>query len=199
MRRLLLAAACTALLSVPGCSVTLDGPPAGGPECPTGTAIPRWFLNSPLLLAAQSVPTAALVPCLHALPAGWTFNEMSARNGQTRMVLDLGPGGGHAATVTLSRSCDIAHALQSASDQAGTHRYDRVEDAQSGYRADRYYVFRGGCVRYDFDVHGTGAAVQAETLARTFGFVDRDTLGRYVDELSHGRFQLDPTPVGTPR
>jgi len=123
---------------------------------------------------------------------------MTARKGQTRVVLDFGHDSDRAATVTFSRGCDVAAAIETASDQAGARRYERVHDNASGYRAERYYVFSGGCVRYQFNLHGGTGAEQVGTLSRALGFVDREVLRRYVHERSHGRFELDPTHERAP-
>lgn len=195
MNRLLTFSACAVVLAaLPACGVSLNigGPPTGGPKCPADLSHTPAGLNGPLLLTAQSVPTADLVPCLHPLPAGWTFHEMNARKGRTSFVLDFGHDNDRAATVTLTRECDIAGAVEIPSDQPGARRYDHVDNVASGYHGERAYVFGGGCVRYQFALRGANGADQVRTISRTLGFVDRDVLRRFVRDRSDGQFELDP-------
>jgi hypothetical protein len=193
LRALLGAAAMMAVL--PGCAATIDvaGSPSGAPECPGDTARHRDWLNGPLLLTAQSVPSASLVPCLHRLPVGWTFREMNARSGRTQIALDFGRDSDKAAKITLTRSCDPGDAAARTSDRSGAQRYDRTHDTPSGYRGARYYLFRGGCVVYEFDLRGGSGTQAVATIARALDFVDRATLDRSVRDYSNGRFELNHT------
>ncbi|MGH8862049.1 MAG: hypothetical protein ACRDVG_12605 [Jatrophihabitantaceae bacterium] len=201
MRRVRIIATGAVLSVLPACGVTFNigGPPTGGPTCPARTERAPDRLSGPLILSAQSVPTATLVPCLHALPAGWTLHDAAARRGQASIVLDFGRDNDRAATVTLSRTCDVTRATGTATDEPGTSRYERVDDVPAGYRAERYYVFSGGCVRYEFNLRGATGPEQVSTISRALGFVDRAVLRRLVHERSHGRFELDPASDGSPR
>jgi hypothetical protein len=195
MNRLPALLACVAILgALPACAASLkiDGPPAGGPECPAVPAHTPDRLNGPLLLTAQAVPTAALVPCLLPLPAGWTFRDMSARKGKSTVILDFAHENDRAATVTLTRSCDIGGAGEIPADWPGARRYEHVDDVASGYRSEQFYVFAGGCVRYQFALPTSSGADQVQAIARTLSFVDRDVLRRFVHDRSGGRFELDP-------
>lgn len=183
------------LLSACNASLQVGGPPTGGPKCPTRTEPTPKNVDGPLLLTAQSVPTAALVPCLRPLPAGWTFRDLSVHNGKARIRLDFGRGDGdHAATVTLTRRCDVRTATEIFSDLAGTRKYERANDSTSEYRSDRYYVSPGSCTTYHFVLHSSTGALQVSALTQTLGFVDRSVLRRYVHDYSDGRLELDPTP-----
>jgi hypothetical protein len=100
MRRLVAATACAVLVSsLSACSIEL-GPPTGGPKCPTRIEPTPKGVNGSLLLTAQTVPNAAVVPCLRPLPAGWTFHELTARKGKARIALDFGRDANRAATIT---------------------------------------------------------------------------------------------------
>jgi hypothetical protein len=76
-------------------------------------------------------------------------------------------------------------------------RYQRVDDLGSVYRGKWFYVFPGGCVIYQFDLHGASAAKSAAAVAATLGFVSRETIARLVDDYSDGRLHLDPTSPTT--
>ena len=83
------------LLTASGCAV---GARASAPTC--GSA-------ERLALLAQSVPTAAYVPCLHALPQGWSVTRAQAARGSARIVLLSDRRDGHSVDVRLSAGCDV--------------------------------------------------------------------------------------------
>jgi hypothetical protein len=196
MRRLRALTACAGLvLLLPACKASLNvgGPPTGGPKCPTRIEPTPKGVDGPLLLTAQAVPSADVVPCLRALPAGWTFHELKAKKGKARIVLDFGRDGDRAATVTLTRGCDVRGATETFSDVPGVRRYERVQVSESSYRGDRFYVNSGGCITHHFVVHSSTGAAQVSALTTTLGFVERRVLRQYVHDYSDGRFELDPT------
>jgi hypothetical protein len=195
MRRLGLLVACGALvtlLSACDMSFNIGGPPTSGPTCPARSQPTPKHVEGALLLTAQAVPGAEVVPCLRALPGGWTFRDMAVQKGKARVQLDFGRHGDKAATVTLTRTCDVRGATEVFSDVAGSRRYERVLDLPSVYRGDQYYVSAGSCVTHHFVVHSSTGADQVSALSRTLGFVDRAVLRRYVHDYSDGRFELDP-------
>ncbi len=95
IRRVTLAAAMLALFAVPtvfGVGLLLPANNSGvhapvvhAPECGTGHT---------MILAAQAVPSAAFLPCIAALPSGWTAADARdlQRAGQLRAELRLRPG-----------------------------------------------------------------------------------------------------------
>jgi hypothetical protein len=195
MRRLLaLSAAAVLVSSLSACSVELGGPPTGGPKCPTRIEPTPKGVDGSLLLTAQTVPDAAVVPCLRTLPAGWTFHDLKARKGKARIVLDFGRDTNKAATITLTRSCDVRGATETFSDVPGTRRYERVGTSKSTYRSDRYWLSSGSCITHHFVLSGSTGAAQVSAVTRALGFVDRQVLRNYVHDYSDGRFELDPRP-----
>jgi hypothetical protein len=200
-RRTAIAGACLLgplLTGSTACSASLHigGTATDKPECLKAYQGRPEHLNGTLVLAAQSVPTAALVPCVRRLPAGWTFGAFKADRGRTRFWLQIGTDNAHAVTMTFTRTCDLGTARRTASDEPGTARFDQPEPEPSGYRGTRFYTFAGGCVAYEFDVHGAAAGEAVATISRALAFVDRDRLRRYVHDYSDGRFELDPAPGG---
>jgi hypothetical protein len=189
-----LLSACLVMVVLPGCaaSLSIGGPASPDPRCPARPVHQPERLNGPLILTAQSVPSASLVPCLRQLPAGWTFRELHAERGRTRIELDLGRTNNRAVIVTLTRRCDAGSATSIASDRPAARRYDKVDDLESGYQGKRYYLFAGGCVTYRFDVRGGAAAQAVAAISRSLSFVDRAVLRRYVHDYSGGRVELDP-------
>jgi hypothetical protein len=115
-----------------------------------------------LALEAQSVPTAEFVPCIAALPLGWSFRAASIRSGSSRIYLDSDRADGKRFSVELSSSCDVTGATQVPTDEPGTERYERVRLDDERYAGTRYYRFGGGCVTYHFDFEGTGRTALAE-------------------------------------
>jgi membrane-associated phospholipid phosphatase/tRNA A-37 threonylcarbamoyl transferase component Bud32 len=149
----------------------------------------------PLWLMAQSVPSAALVPCLRFLPAGWSVAEVAVNDGRSMITLAYDRTGSRAAVMRLTATCDTTSAAEVPSTQPGTHRYTRAGRLAGDYSVSFYDRFPGGCVTYQLhsssDLKG-GFASEASLL---FGFTSRQTLRQALEERSFGRLHLDP---GTP-
>ena len=142
-----------------------------------------------LVLAAQSVPTASMVPCVQLLPAGWSYGPVDIRTGRTRLNLDSDRAGISAVRVTLVERCDTSGATEIPSDELGTRRFEQIEVVTPGFAATRYYTFPGGCVSYRFRFQAEGRVLVNEaTLALTF--VPREKLAEDVRRLSDGRQRL---------
>ena len=71
------------------------------PQCGTGHS---------MILAAQAVPSAALVPCVAELPSGWQVGGADIASGHARFWLDSDQAGARAVTITLSAACDVSGA-----------------------------------------------------------------------------------------
>jgi hypothetical protein len=177
---LLLASGCVANVTV--------GTPNGRPDCPA----PGGRVANSLVLAAQSVPTAQWLPCLRPLPLGWSFRRLEVQSGRTQVTLGASDeNGDHRVLLLLRQTCDVAGASEVDSRQAGVRRYDRVAADGSGYHADRYYVFSGGCVAQRFDLQGRAGAQAVGSVSGALGFVSRGAVAAAVDERSRGRITLD--------
>jgi len=146
----------------------------------------------PLWLEAQSVPSAALVPCVRSLPAGWTFGAANARNGWSKFTLDHDRVGTPALVVRLTANCDTTGAVPTPPDQPGTRRYERTEPGHSGPAATSYTVFPGGCVTAQFRSTSNGDASLIDQAASAIGFTTRPALQQALDRRSNGRLHLDP-------
>ncbi len=190
VRRVSLAAAMLAVFAVPtvvGVGLLLPGGAFTGhaPDCGTGHT---------MILAAQAVPSAAFLPCIAALPSGWTTVNDEIASGRAsfgRNSGSLAGGGGvrlvlgqsgqlQTVTITLTATCDIAGARQVPSGQPGIRRFERPPSLVPGYSDVRYDVFPGGCVTYRF-VLGPGASpVLATTVGSAVAFIPRSELVGYV-------------------
>ena len=190
IRRVTLAAAMLALFAVPAVfGVVLlpapSNPAAHAPDCGTGHT---------MILAAQAVPSAAFLPCIAALPPGWTAAGAEIASGQASFVLDsgsiavpggvqfvLGPSGQlQTVTITLTATCDIAGARQIPSGQPGMRRFERPPSLVPGYSDVRYDVFPGGCVTYRFVLAPGASPVLATTVGSAVAFIPRSELAGYV-------------------
>ena len=141
------------------------------PPCGTGPS---------MILAAQAVPSAALVPCVAALPSGWQVGGADIATGHSRFWLNSDQAGAPAVTITLSVSCDVAGAKQVPSDQSGTRRFDRPLSQRPQFAALRFYTFPGGCVTYQFTFEPGASALLAIPVNGAVGFVPRARLVEHV-------------------
>jgi tRNA A-37 threonylcarbamoyl transferase component Bud32 len=146
----------------------------------------------PLWLEAQSVPSAAAVPCLHPLPPGWTLGSANVRNGWSQLTLDHDRVGARALVVQLTASCDISGAVRRPSDAALTRRYERPAPASSARGATWYTAFPGGCITTRFAPASNALDGFVAEANSTLGFVTRDSLDQLLDRRSNGRLHLDP-------
>jgi hypothetical protein len=190
VRRVTLAAAMLAIFAVPavfGIGLLL---PAGAftghaPDCGT---------SHTMILSAQAVPSAAFLPCIAALPAGWTTVNAEISSGQVRFGLDSGslaggggiryvlgqPGQLQTVTITLTATCDIAGAQQIPSDQPGMRVFERPLSVVPRYSDVRYYTFPGGCATYQFVLAPGASPVLTTTAASVVAFMPRSVLVGYV-------------------
>jgi hypothetical protein len=143
------------------------------PNCGTGPT---------MILSAQAVPSAAMLPCVAALPSGWSIGRADISSGRARMWLDSDRAGPHAVTVTLTAACDTSGAEQTPSDQPGTRRFERPLSLVPQYSALRYYTFPGGCATYDFRFKPGTSPALAVAVDSALAFQPRSTL---VDHIRH--------------
>jgi tRNA A-37 threonylcarbamoyl transferase component Bud32/membrane-associated phospholipid phosphatase len=147
-------------------------PGAFAPTCGTGHSI---------ILAAQAVPSAALVPCVAAPPAGWHVRHSAdIASGHASFWLDSDPAGTQSLAVTLSATCDLSGATQVRSDQPGTRRFDRPLSRHPQFAGLRFYTFPGGCVTYQFNFAPGGSPLLANAVHAAVGFMPR---ARLVDHV----------------
>ncbi len=145
-----------------------------------------------VILMAQAVPTASLVPCLETMPLGWHFSDMEVEQDEARFWLDSDRDGRHAIEVRLTASCDTTGATEIPSDRAEMRRLERVMQVFPEYVGQRFYLFDGGCVSVLFTVSGGNRAEALAVVTQGLGAVPRDELRALVQEKSGGRLELDP-------
>jgi hypothetical protein len=133
-----------------------------------------------MILSAQAVPSAALLPCIAALPAGWSIDGVDITSGKASFGLDSDRAGERSVTITLAQACDTAGARQIPSDQPGTRRFERPLSLVPQYSGERFYTFPGGCVTYQFRFAPGASPVLAGTASSAVAFVPRSRLVGYV-------------------
>jgi tRNA A-37 threonylcarbamoyl transferase component Bud32 len=147
--------------------------------------------HEPLLLMAQSVPTASLVPCIELLPAGWTLGDVVVGNERSRFTLTSDRGG--VLVAELTASCDLAGAAELTSEQPGARRYLRIERDAAGVTTTRAYTFPGGCVTQRLVAPEASRQQLAGEASSALGFTTRGALAASVRRDSGGRLDLDVT------
>jgi hypothetical protein len=144
---------------------------AYAPTCGTGHSV---------ILSAQAVPSAALLPCVAALPSGWQVRGADIASGKARLWLHSDRAGPQAVTVTLTATCDTSGARQIPSDQPGTSRFERPLSLAPGFSDLRFYTFPGCCVTYEFRFRPGAPPVLAVAADSALAFQPRSSLVRYV-------------------
>ncbi|MGY1641069.1 hypothetical protein ACI782_08035 [Geodermatophilus sp. SYSU D00703] len=193
-RRVALPLAGTALLAA-GCAAP-GGPVLGAaPACSIGDDARA---ANGVVLMAQAVPTASVVPCVEGLPLGWHFSGLEAQRGSARFWLDSDRDGVHAIEVALTPSCDTGAATEVRSDRDGMARFERVTQVTPQYHGRRIYLFDGGCLTIAFTLAGESRAEPLALATQGIGTLRRDELAEQVRAESGGRLQLDPPSAGGP-
>jgi tRNA A-37 threonylcarbamoyl transferase component Bud32 len=147
--------------------------------------------HEPLLLMAQSVPTASLVPCIELLPAGWSLDAVVVGNDRSRFTLTSDRGG--VLVAELTASCDLAGTVELTSERPGARRYLRIERNAAGVAMTRAYTFPGGCVTQRLVAPEASRQQLATESSFALGFTTRDALAAALRGDSGGRLHLDVT------
>ena len=149
-------------------AVNIDTP---APYCGTGHS---------MILSAQAVPSSRLLPCIAALPSGWTAERADITSGRSVFWLDSDQAGTQAVTVSLTAACDTSGAVRIPSDQAGAQRFERPLSLQPRFTLTRMYTFDGGCVTYQFSFVPGAAPLLAIPVDTAVAFEPRADLVRHV-------------------
>jgi tRNA A-37 threonylcarbamoyl transferase component Bud32 len=176
VRRIGLAAGMLALITV----AVVVGGKAFFPAENIGAYAPDCGTGHSMILTAQAVPSAAVLPCVAALPSGWRVGGADIASGRTSFWLDSDQAGPRAATVTLAADCDTRGARRIPSDQPGTRRFERPLSLQPRFSDLRFYTFPGGCVTYQFRFPPGVSPVLAGAADTAVAFVPRSRLVSYV-------------------
>lgn len=145
-----------------------------------------------LILEAQSVPTAQLVPCLESMPSGWTASFTWIDSDGSAVTLDSDLAGAGAVEIELRRTCDVTGHVQVPSDEVDTERYELVESIVGEFQSRRTYLFEGGCTTLTFHFDAEASATLVNEVSRAVGFMPRSELNQAIRSITDGREQLDP-------
>ena len=150
------------------------------PAFDTGVAAPACGTGHSMILSAQAVPSSKLLPCIAALPSGWSVGGAEIGNGRSVLWLDSDRAGHRAVTVSLTAACDTAGAVRIPSDKAGAERFERPLSLQPRFMLARMYTFPGGCITYQFDFIKGAASLLAIPVDIAIAFDPRSDLVSYV-------------------
>jgi hypothetical protein len=145
-----------------------------------GVSAPRCGTGHSMILAAQAVPSAARLPCIAALPSGWSIGGADITSGKVRLWLDSDRAGTAAITVTLTAACDTTGAQQIPSDQPGMRRFEHPLSLVPKFTGLRFYTFPGGCVTYRFAFAPGASPVLAIAADSALSFQPRSALVDFV-------------------
>ena len=138
-----------------------------------------------LLLAFQAVPSATYVPCITAIPVGWSFGGSQIRNGRVQFWLNSDRAGWHAAEVTLEPACDTSAAVKTsttAPPEPGISRFEQPISLPPRFVLDRFDVFAGGCVTYHYDFQRGASSLLVFEVDQALSFFTRTLAVRKVKE-----------------
>jgi tRNA A-37 threonylcarbamoyl transferase component Bud32 len=145
-----------------------------------GTYSPACGTGHSMILSAQAVPSAALLPCVAALPSGWSIGGADISSGKASFWLDSDRAGSRAITVTLTAACDTTGAQEIPSDQPGARRLEHPLSLAPQFSDLRFYTFPGGCVTYLFSFTPGASPVLGDAAGSALSFQPRPTLVDFV-------------------
>jgi membrane-associated phospholipid phosphatase/tRNA A-37 threonylcarbamoyl transferase component Bud32 len=150
------------------------------PAVNTMTAAPFCGTGHSMILSAQAVPSSRLLPCIAALPSGWTVEGADIASGRSVFWLNSDQAGPRAVTVSLTARCDTSGAVRIPSDQPGARRFERPLSLQPRFTLTRMYTLDGGCVTYQFSFVPGAAPLLAIPVDTAVAFEPRADLVRHV-------------------
>jgi hypothetical protein len=138
-------------------------------------------------IVAQSVPSATQIPCLMPLPMGWSVAKVKVNENHSEVVFDSDRAGSGAAVMRLDDGCDVRHTVSAPSELPAADRYDYVEQLQPSFRGERYYVFPGGCVWWQFTFDRGVSATEAVAIGEALVLISREDVNQimrdtFIDE-----------------
>jgi membrane-associated phospholipid phosphatase len=145
-----------------------------------GASAPRCGTGHSMILSAQAVPSADLLPCVAALPTGWSIGNSDIARGKTSLRLDSDRAGAGAIIVTLTAACDTSDAQQIPSDHPGARRFEHPLSLRPHFAGLRFYTFPGGCVTYRFSFAPGASPVLAGAADSALSFQSRSSLVEFI-------------------
>ncbi len=140
------------------------------------TPLPSCEQGDSVLIAAQSVPTAQMLPCLTQLPLGWDVDAVDITQDGMTIGFDSDRAGHHAAELVFAEMCDPTGAAQQPNDQEGVERFALTERVEPGLRSESFHVFEGGCVTWSFDFDNNVPRSELDELDDTLVLTPRSVV-----------------------
>jgi len=166
------------------CSCTTLVVQGAVPRCSAGDEV-----SDELILEAQSVPTAHLLPCLTEIPPNWMVTEFRVRDGETSIALAHEAAGG-VVQATLTEDCDTSDATEEFSGKEDTRLFVTISSAgEDALIGTHYYTFAGGCVTYSFDLRGAGKGARYAEARGALDFTPRTSVEEGVENETDFEFQ----------
>ena len=134
---------------------------------------PTCRSEPPTVLMAESVPSASLIPCVDALPQGWTWHGFQANEMTSTFSLEQQDGDG-LLEVQLLSSCDVSGDGERVEAFPTATVYRTVE--RRGAHVVWTSTFPGGCSRVSLTFSAPQAQAEVDRLERAISFVPRDEL-----------------------
>jgi hypothetical protein len=156
------AGVCVALGAGSGCSVS-------------DTAAPHCSDTERVAIVAQSVPTAAYLPCITALAAGWHVGSFDAHDGGTRFSL-VSDRASRPVHVRLQHECELGDATPVTPRDEAVRTFAMVKTIAPDYSARLFDVFPGGCITYDFRFRRGPHVALVDEFERMVGLLSRRVL-----------------------
>ena len=122
-----------------------------------------------LLLMAQSVPDASLIPCLTELPPGWEFSRAFSRSNESTLVFETDTFDLEVDVILLP-SCDVTAARLTESPRPETQLFVSTDGSAHSF------VFDGGCIRFEYETRLLAESREGRALMDAVPFMTRDTL-----------------------
>ena len=163
---------------------------AGVVALDTATSAPGCDEERHLALVAQSVASAAYVPCVTELRPGWSADTFDARSGRTDFTLVSDRDEDHPVTVGFAASCDVSRASPTTPRADGVRTYLEVTSISPRYAGTLSDVFPGGCVTYRFDFERGPHIALVDDFENEVGLRSRQDLRRALQSTYD--VQLDP-------
>jgi len=155
-----------------------------------------------LWLQAQAVPSASLIPCVEAFPAG-IHSALRVRNGESVLQFDRASvdiklniadwpqltAEAGSVTIQLAATCAVPTTQGGQTIAPGARRFQLGGARRTSEVVD---VFPGGCVTYRPEADDGGSAALLDQAQRAVSLRTRDDLRQLLRRRSGGRLDLDP-------
>ena len=135
--------------------------------------------NATMVLMAQAIPTATLLPCIRALPTGWSFNSLDVHNGTASFWLDNDRAGTKSLGISLRSTC-VPSGTPAPSDKPGSQLYVKIDSLSPRFSGTRFYRFPQECLIYEFSFPTEDRAFFTTDATNAIGFVTRAQVRRFV-------------------